>query len=261
MTGSDVRSALATRRPRRLPLRRPRRWPGTPKEPPTRAALPEPERVPHSHFYCVRHVLVDQHRDNGRGGQHPLVADHRSSHPHGVKSWRPSVSEPRRDIAPHSSPAASFHPRPWCAPGAPRRDRHRVNPTTSAAPVDEHLAAPGSRDCFPRCRALSRCDRIGDIPHPRLRRAQCCRRPRRPATRASGCRAAESVRERQWRHHCRPRDRDSFCGAAARTGPGASCCSSERHIPLGMAGIPRCDRKFGERPFGWVASAAHGVTW
>ena len=53
----------------------------------------------------------------------------------------------------------------------------------------------GPRDRIRRSVGVRADESYGDIPHPRLRRAQCCRRPRRAATPASGCRAAESVRQ------------------------------------------------------------------
>ena len=77
----------------------------------------------------------------------------------------------------------------------PRCDERRRPPNRALLPSPRcERARLGSRDCFcPRASAAPD-DCKGDIPHPRLRRAQCCRRPRRAATQASGCRAAESVR-------------------------------------------------------------------
>ena len=71
-------------------------------------------------------------------------------------------------------------------------------------------------------------DRNGDIPHPRVGRAQCCRRPRRAATRASGCRVADAVRKRWRAAHARFPNRGSFASIKRRDQAYAQFCCRAR---------------------------------
>lgn len=177
--------------------------PATPAEPVLARQLParaqrsaEPHRPARraGREACGTGCCVDQGRVGSKPGPSGLLAGgSRTATQPGGGLRNPSRGRRSLRIGPGASTATvSWLPTTHtCSKRFPGLHSLLVSPTNGRP------RAAATNNSFARRDVAERTIELATFPQPRLGRAQCWRRPRRAATRASGCRAAEAVRERQ----------------------------------------------------------------